>query len=180
MGVSSHFLLIPPTVEFAFDLKYLFVELGQTRSDDTMVNNKSNDMEVSHAVPLVKHAATPSTEFLQAPLVITPDVRLCLAFYDAFSTNVFVGANGYRGVMSVQVDPTKDIAALNKQVENMFKVVLSAKDIKVPPLKSYWNMFFKLLAERCEWLQYYCDRIPCISHALNFLFPFFLPPFFYR
>lgn len=138
------------------------MELGQTRSEDTIVNNKSNDVEVSHAVPLVKHAATLSTEFLQAPLVITPEVRLCLAFYDAFAANSFMGANGYKNVIKVQVDPAKDKAALNKHVENMFKVVLSAKDIKVPPLKSYWNMFFSLLAERCRWLQYYSNRIPSL------------------
>jgi hypothetical protein len=120
-------------------------------------------------VPLVKHAASLSIEFLQAPLVITPDVQLCLAFYDAFAANAFVGASGYKGVIKVQVDPAKDQAALTKQVENMFKVILSAKDIKVPPLKSYWNMFFRLLAERCRWLQYYCDRINLFSSFISSL-----------
>jgi hypothetical protein len=147
-----------------------------------VVNNKSNDVEVSHAVPLVKHAATLSTEFLQAPLFITPDVQLCLAYYDAFVANAFAGVNGYKGLVKVQVDPARDRDALNKQVENMFKVVLAAKDIKVPPLKSYWNMFFKMLAERCQWLHYYCEHILFHPFLKIYLlcFTFLIPQIYYK
>jgi hypothetical protein len=153
----------------SFDQGYLFVELGQTRSDDTLVHNKSTDVEVSNAIPLVKHTASVSTvEQFNVPLVITPEIQLCLAFYDAFSANAFNGANGHKGVVKVQIDPAKDKAALNKQVESMFKAVLSSKDIRVPPLKMYWNMFFKVFADRCNWLQYY-SRCILQDHSSYFL-----------
>lgn len=91
--------------------------------------------------------------------MITPEIELCLAFYESFAANAFNGAHGHKAVAKVVVDPNKDKAALARQVENIFKAVLPSKEIKVPPLKQYWNMFFKILADRCVWMQAYSKCI---------------------
>ncbi len=81
----------------------IFVELGQTRDDDTLVHNRSTDVDVIQAIPLLHHLTALTTEFLQMPYTLTVDILTVLTFYDAYIAKKLTGRNAFAQVVNLKV-----------------------------------------------------------------------------
>jgi hypothetical protein len=163
--------LVNTCIEYIVLYDQIFTELGQAPTNDPIVHGRSSTEDVSNALPLVKHVAKFSTKFLQAPLEINYDIVFSLAFVDLFLgkpksakpiSHVNV-ATLICGKPTVQGD---ELLAVLDKVDHLIDNTLVGRGIRIPDIKLYRSMFFKLLADRCTWLQHYSNYIPVLPNVL--------------
>jgi hypothetical protein len=136
----------------------IYVELGQPAESDSRVV-----ADISDLIPAVKQVAQFSLDFLQAPLAITPDVEMSLAFLDMFLSQrehpishalVYLQANKPQ---FSENDAAPD--TLHDKIELYLNKLEEDKGITVSRKHSTRALFFRLMADRCHWLQHYSSCI---------------------
>jgi hypothetical protein len=119
--------------------------------------------DISDLLPAVKQVAQFTVEFLQAPLAIIPDVVLSLAFMD-----MFLGQHDHpisHALVYLQANKhdfsegNEDPSTLQDKIELHLSKLGEDRGINVPKKHYIRATFFRLLADRCQWLQRYSSCI---------------------
>lgn len=101
-------------------------------------------------------------EFLLEPFHVTLDVLLSLNFLDMFLGQqdhpishalVYLQTNKYSSLEG------SDISAEVQDRIELYMAKLLERGINIPKKHNTWNVFFRLLADRCRWLQLYSSCI---------------------